>query len=216
MATEPSASARPYAGVSAEERRERRRAQFIAAGLHLFGTKGYAATTIREICRRARLTERYFYESFPDREALLVAAYEHVVAQAGAEVAAALARAPADPEARARAGLGAFVESLAADGRRARVVLLEVVGISTALEHRRRETMHAFADVIAANAAELVPEAERSATDTVLTTRALVGATHELLLDWTLGHLDVSPERLIDHCVRLYLTTIGVSSERAR
>jgi AcrR family transcriptional regulator len=216
MATPSSASARPYAGVSAEERRERRRVQFVAAGVHLFGTKGYPATTIREICRRARLTERYFYESFPDREALLLAAYEFVVEQTTAAVAAALADAPADPEQRARAGLGAFVSSLAADRRWARVQLLEVVGVSTALEHRRRETMHAFADVIAANAAELVPEAERSALDTVLTTRALVGATHELLLDWTLGHLDATPDRLIDHCVGLYLVTIGVSSERPR
>ena len=37
------------------------------------GTEGAAAATMRATCREAALTERYFYESFANRDELLVA-----------------------------------------------------------------------------------------------------------------------------------------------
>src|SRR5918999_5057985 len=53
-------SARVYAGMAAEERRARRRARLLEAGLELLGTKGAQATSVTAVCRLARLTPRYF------------------------------------------------------------------------------------------------------------------------------------------------------------
>src|SRR5258705_353216 len=63
------APARRYAGASADERRDERRARLLAAGLDALGTDGHRATTVRGVCARARLTPRYFYESFDDLDA---------------------------------------------------------------------------------------------------------------------------------------------------
>src|SRR5206468_2848506 len=64
---------RPYGGVSAERRVADRRERLLEAALEDFGTRGVAATGVKDICRRAGLTDRYFYESFRDSGELFTA-----------------------------------------------------------------------------------------------------------------------------------------------
>ncbi|MGH7750546.1 MAG: TetR family transcriptional regulator, partial [Candidatus Dormibacteria bacterium] len=73
---------RSYRGVSAEQRHLERRERLLDAGLDLLGTEGWARTTVTAICARARLTERYFYQSFPGREQLLLAVFDRIAGEA--------------------------------------------------------------------------------------------------------------------------------------
>ncbi len=66
---------RRYGGRGGEERRAERRERLLDAGLACYGEVGYHAATVRLICARAGLTERYFYESFANGEDLLCAVY---------------------------------------------------------------------------------------------------------------------------------------------
>lgn len=181
------AAGRRYAGRDADERRAVRRAALVAAGLDLFGTAGYAHVTVKQVCDRAHLTQRYFYESFADREALLRAVYDGVVDTVRERTVAAIAGALTGPAPDvldvASAGLGAFVTHLTGDERSARVLLLEVVGVSPALEERRNAVIHEFADLVRSLAVErfgLPAGDERHGLAAV----ALVGATNQLLVDW--------------------------------
>src|ERR1700756_1772150 len=72
------ARARNYAGLSADERRLARRERLIEGAIRAYGEVGYRNTTVKAVCEAAGLTERYFYESFANSEALLVAAFETV------------------------------------------------------------------------------------------------------------------------------------------
>src|SRR2546421_10541252 len=72
------ARARNYAGLSAEERRLARRERLIEGAIRAYGELGYRNTTVKAVCEAAGLTERYFYESFANSEALLVAAFDTV------------------------------------------------------------------------------------------------------------------------------------------
>ena len=69
-------SARVYGGQTAEQRHTERRKQLIEAALRIWSEEGWTAVTMRRVCSVARLTDRYFYESFADREALLAAAWD--------------------------------------------------------------------------------------------------------------------------------------------
>src|SRR5688500_17768138 len=104
------AGTRIYGGVSAEDRRATRREQLLEAGLELLGTEGWAGTTMTGVCAKAGLTERYFYESFPDREALLLAVFDRITAEAAETVLAAVASSPRDARPRSRAAIAAYVE----------------------------------------------------------------------------------------------------------
>ncbi len=196
---------RRYAGRSGQERQRLRCERLLAAALDLFGTAGYANTSIRSVCERAGLNERYFYESFRTREDLLAALYEQVVEEVTRAAIDAVTDTEPELEARARAGLGAFLRLLTGDIRKARVLSIEVVGVNDQLERRRRQTLHAFADFLDQQAFTLVGASGPPQMDVMLTARSLVGATNELLIDWILGNLDHSVEELIEHCTRLFV-----------
>jgi AcrR family transcriptional regulator len=61
------ASARVYAGRSAQQRREERRNRLLSAGQDLFGGQGYRTTSIEALCTAAGVSTRAFYEEFSGR-----------------------------------------------------------------------------------------------------------------------------------------------------
>jgi AcrR family transcriptional regulator len=198
--------------VPAEERRADRRARLVAAGIEEVGSAGWHGLTVRAVCSRAKLTERYFYESFGDREALLLAVFDAVAAEVASTVMAAVASAPHDASERARAAIGAFVDLIADEPNRARVMLVEGAG-SDALDVRRREAIGTFARLVRDAAAEFYGVSGRSAlTDIELTAHALVGSVAQLLTAWLSGEVDVPRERLIDHLTALFVASAEVSS----
>jgi AcrR family transcriptional regulator len=68
------------------------RAALVAAGRQLFGAKGFAATSVEDIARAARVTTGALYHHFPTKAAVFEAVFEQVHAEmlvASAEAAAA-------------------------------------------------------------------------------------------------------------------------------
>lgn len=153
--TPTSAPRRRYAGKTHEQRRAERRERLLDAGLELFGTAGYAHTTIEALCAHARLNPRYFYEEFETREDLLGAVYDRHIQAVTEAVAHAIQRTPPEPLERLQVGLGAFLDGVLADERGARVNYFEIVGVSPALEKRRRDVLRAYADMIAGQITEI-------------------------------------------------------------
>ncbi len=178
---------RRYGGKTLDERRAERRERLLDAGLELFGTRGFAQTTIEQICATAGLNPRYFYEQFPTRESLLGAVYARHVEAVAAEVLAAVRRAPPDPVERLRAGLEAFLDGSLADERAARVNYFEVVGVSPELDRRRRQALGAYADLVAGQIEALADTAPIPVHDRRLAAVALVGAVDGLIIDWLAG-----------------------------
>lgn len=198
---------RPYGGVSAAERRARRLEKLRAAGLELFGTRGYAATSVRDICEEAGLNRRYFYEAFETREDLLRDVYDQLVTSIAEHLVTAVT-VEEDIQAKVRAGLRAFWERATQDTREARILTIEIVGVSEALEQRRREVRHGFADFIHAQAIE---QAERHGwiqrLDLTIAARALVAATIDLVVDWMRGDTDRRPDELADAMAEIFAGT---------
>ena len=67
-----------WSGVPLQDRQTLRRDELIGAGVDVLGGEGGSALTVRAVCRAAGLTERYFYESFDDRDDFVKAVYDHV------------------------------------------------------------------------------------------------------------------------------------------
>jgi len=75
-------------------------AKLLAAALALFRAKGYAATSVDDLCAAAGVTKGAFFHHFPTKEALAVAAAQHWGETTGALFASAPYHQPADPLAR--------------------------------------------------------------------------------------------------------------------
>ena len=66
-----------WRGTTADERAEQRRVRLLEAALELLGTEGAAGVTVRAVVRASALSPRFFYESFSDRDALLIVVADH-------------------------------------------------------------------------------------------------------------------------------------------
>ncbi|MFE3446006.1 TetR/AcrR family transcriptional regulator [Nocardia sp. NPDC059180] len=179
-----------------------RRAAILESALEQFGTSGYAAASIKQLCRGAGVTERYFYESFPNREVCLAALYDSLAEAMRAATVTALAQADPDLDALTAAGLDAFIRYLTSDPRRARVVLIEVVGVSSEMEQRRHRVLRDFVDTVMATWATDSPRA--LARVERLTATALVGGVNHLLVDWLMDGRRDDPAELVAVCVDLF------------
>ena len=69
---------RQFKGLSLTERKQARREKLIEAGIQAYGTHGFFAVTVKDICTEAKLTERYFYESSKKSEELHPRNSEHI------------------------------------------------------------------------------------------------------------------------------------------
>lgn len=185
---------RSYRGESADERRSRRRSQLLEAGLELLGTKGWRATTVTAVCDRARLTPRYFYESFTDRDELLVAIFDSIIDEITREVVAA---APSDAHETLRATATAFVRMATDDPRKGRAAFVEAFG-SEALMQRRFERMRWFAGLLADQ--ERAGRRLRKAQARRLQAASLIaaGGLIETLVVWFDGGLDSTADQVIE------------------
>jgi AcrR family transcriptional regulator len=199
-----SSGERRYGGKTAAQRRAERREQLLDAGLELFGTDGYAATTIEGLCARAGLNPRYFYEQFSGRQPLLGAVYERHVDQVRAVVRDAIERAGDNPAQRLRAGLVAFVEATLADERGARVNYFEMVGVSPELDALRRRVLSDYAELIVAQAGE-----PGVGIDLRMAAVALVGATDGLIIDWLSGDRSQPRDAIVRTLVAVFAPIIA-------
>jgi AcrR family transcriptional regulator len=180
----------------------------LDAGLQLFSTDGYAATTIEGLCAAASLNARYFYEQFRNREELLGAVYERHVVVVLDQVRAAIDGAPA-PEQRLETGLRAFVEATLADERGARINYFEMVGVSHELEEQRRGVLRGYAELIAEEASRMPQIGERPAEERRDVAVALVGATDGLVTDWLSGDRARPRSTIVDTLLAVFSATIG-------
>jgi AcrR family transcriptional regulator len=209
------APTRAWRGVSAHDRQLARRERLIAAGLEVIGTRGWSQTTVRAVCETAGLTERYFYECFTDREAVLVAVFEHVAARCTQTVLEAFMAAPDGARHKVRAPLAAALSLVTEDPRMGRVLLLEAGG-NERLQRLRDDLAFTSAALLAEVATAYFGRAvDLDETEVMLTALAVVGAQTQLATAYLAGRLDVSLDRLIDLLVELHLASLRIPSAAA-
>jgi AcrR family transcriptional regulator len=196
-------SLRVYGGVQGDDRRAERRAQLVDAGLDLLGSGGgEPALTVRGACKRAGLTARYFYESFADRNALELAVYDHVIDEIAHTALEAIAAAPREATAMARAGLGTIVRTVADDPRKGRL-LFSVALSSDLLAERRTRSSRLFAHLLRGQAQDFYGFDD--AADLEPTAQFLVGGLAQTLTAWLDGAMSLTGEELVERCTRIFL-----------
>jgi AcrR family transcriptional regulator len=190
--------ARPYGGKSAEQRRDERRSALLAAALDIWQDNGWAAVTMRGVCARAGLTDRYFYENFTDRDALLVTIWDQMRDETLGMLLGAIAPlSDRDPLDQLRAALAAIVHHIGDEPQRAQILFGDHAG-SAVLEQRRRETIQMAVTLMI----DLARPYLREDVDEVafrVSVLVGIGGFVETMLAWRSGLIQVDAEHLVDH-----------------
>jgi AcrR family transcriptional regulator len=180
-----------WSGVPLEDRQVLRRDELIAAGVQLLGGDGGPAVTVRAVCRETGLTERYFYESFTDRDEFVRAVYDDVCARA----MSALMSATTPREAVER-----FVALMVDDPVRGRVLLL-APAVEPVLVRSGAEWMPSFIDLLQRKLTQIGDPVRQKMIAT-----SLIGGLTALFTAYLDGRLAASREQFIDYCVEMLLS----------
>jgi AcrR family transcriptional regulator len=113
------------------------RERLLEATMQIVAEKGYAATTVADLTKRAGISRTTFYELFADKEACFLAAYDNTVDGLVRRISVAYEAQERWPD-RARAGLATLLEALAADPAQARLALVDITAAGPAAQRRFR------------------------------------------------------------------------------
>jgi AcrR family transcriptional regulator len=171
----------PLAQLSAVTAGPAHRERLVLGMVAAVAERGYAATTITDVVRHARVSRRTFYEHFGDKETCFLAAYDSVSDAVLAQIGDAAGDA-AEWEEQILAGVRAYLAALAAEPAVARVFTVEILGAGPAALARRRQVLRRFAAHIQRQVADAIAVGAPTAPLSDATALALVGAIHELVL----------------------------------
>jgi AcrR family transcriptional regulator len=191
------AQARPYGGVEGPERAAARRRRLLDAGLELLaGFDDPPELTVRALCGQAGVSARYFYESFTDKDVLVAAVFDSVIADIAATTQAAVAAAPADEQ--IRAGITNLVRTIAGDARVGR--LLFNPQLSNPVLARKRAGLGGFFAILSGQHVTTAYRVRESESVKALAF-FVVGGVGQTVAAWVAGDVDMTPEQVVDHLV---------------
>lgn len=188
-----------WSGVPLQDRHALRRDTLLAAGVQLLGSEGGPALTVRAVCRQANLTERYFYESFTDREHFVRAVYDDVCTRAMATLTSA--KTP-------REAVEQFVALMVDDPVRGRVLLL-APAVEPVLTRSGAEWMPNFIDLLQRKLSRIADPVTQK-----LVATSLIGALTALFTAYLNNQLGATRQQFIDYCVDMLLGTAATYVEQ--
>ena len=201
---------RVYRKKNPEDRVLERRERLMQAALQLFGTQGYANTTIETLCSEAKVTTRHFYQVFSSREELLLAVYNQITEELQVSLFSAMMAERQGLQEKMQQVIHALVNNYLTDSRRAQIGVLEVVGASAIVEKRRREVIHGIAIHLEQFMNALAAENQLPQRNYHWLAVALVGGINELMAEWLMNQ-SLSLEQLTDEI--FYLINMFMSGK---
>jgi AcrR family transcriptional regulator len=183
-----------WSGVPLEDRQALRRDDLIAAGVALLGSESGPVLTVRAVCKAAGLTERYFYESFSDRDEFVGAVYDDVCSRAMATLSSSTT---------ARDAVERFVALMVDDPTRGRVLLL-APAVEPVLTQSGADWMPSFIELLQHKLTRIADPAVQAMVAT-----GLIGALTTLFTAYLHGRLAATREQFIDYCVDMLLSRVS-------
>ncbi|HZC94078.1 MAG TPA: TetR/AcrR family transcriptional regulator [Mycobacterium sp.] len=180
-----------WSGVPLGDRQALRRDELVAAGVQLLGEKSGPAVTVRAACRQAGVTERYFYESFADRDEFVRAVYDDVCTRAMSTLMSATTP---------REAVERFVALMVDDPVRGRVLLL-APAVEPVLVQSGAEWMPGFIDLLQRKLTQIGDPVRQKMIAT-----GLIGGLTTLFTAYLDGSLAATREQFIDYCVEMLLS----------
>ncbi|MFI5916723.1 TetR/AcrR family transcriptional regulator [Dactylosporangium sp. NPDC051541] len=199
MAQRPSGRGETYGGQTREERAADRRERLVAAAVQLFAAREYDDVTVADVCSLARVSKRYFYDHFADREALVLALHREVNGWLLTRIAASAPKQADSLDGALRPMLATLVRLLAEHPQRARIIYIN----APRMELRRRGVLREEADLFGKLLAPLAPALRADAVRYKRTILALIAGISEVLIDWVWHDMTDPAEPLVEHLTGL-------------
>ncbi|APX64093.1 TetR/AcrR family transcriptional regulator [Acinetobacter schindleri] len=206
---------RQFKGLSMAERQQARREKLIEAGIQAYGTHGFFSVTVKDICTEAKLTERYFYESFKKSEHLFQTIFLKLIDELQQNVMQAMMQASSDPKKMIEAGLTALLTTLRDNPRMARIIYIDAMLVQELHNQATiHETMGRFDRMIQAFVMLMMPNLSRSAQEISLVSTGLNGYVTQIAIRWVMSGFKQSMEEVLSSCSIVFLALFESFSDK--
>jgi AcrR family transcriptional regulator len=138
---------RGHHNLSREQVLRSQRERMLDAMIDTVAERGYNATSIVDVARRAGVARRTFYEHFGDKETCCLAAHDWLLERLANYAAPAYQRPGPWPQ-RIRRGLAALLTAIAYRPEGARLALVEILAAGPRAHRRHLAAIDAFAPYI--------------------------------------------------------------------
>jgi len=208
---------RQFKGLSLTERKQARREKLIEAGIEAYGTHGFFAATVKDICNEAKLTERYFYESFKKSDELFQTIFLTLIDQLQHNVMQAIMQASTDPRKMIEAGLTALLTTLRDNPRMARIIYIDAMLVQELHNQATiHETMLRFDRMIQAFVMLMMPDIDRSEREISFVATGLNGYVTQIAIRWVVSGFKQSLEDVLSSCSIVFLSLLNTFSEKGK
>lgn len=205
---------RQFKGMSLTERKQLRREKLIEAGIEAYGTHGFFSVTVKDICTEAKLTERYFYESFKKSENLFQTIFLKLIDELQQNVMQAIMQASTDPKKMIEAGLTALLTTLKDNPRMARIIYIDAMLVQELHNQATiHETMSRFDRMIHAFVMLMMPNIDRSEREISLVATGLNGYVTQIAIRWVMSGYKQSMEDVLSSCSIVFLALLHTFAE---
>ena len=176
---------RQFKGLSLSERKEARREKLIEAGIATYGTQGFFSVTVKDVCNEAKLTERYFYESFKKSEELFQTVFLKMIGKMQTCLTQAVIMAAPEPKNMVTAGLSALLTAIKDDPRMARIIYIDAMLVQDLHNQATiQETLTQFDRIIQAFVMITMPNAPQGNDEVSLMATGLNGYVTHIIIRW--------------------------------
>ncbi|UAA38972.1 TetR/AcrR family transcriptional regulator [Paraneptunicella aestuarii] len=182
---------RNYSGLTLEQRKAKRREQFITAGIEQFGSKGFHSVTVRGICREAKLTDRYFYESFGSLETLSMAVYEHCMNELVSKILETIGKGIENGTLRQamKAGIDVYFQEVE-NPQIAQICLLGLEGISPDIDQMYNNYIQNIAKTYISVIEQAYPNWQQPEDEKAVIGLSVVGILRQTATTWVVNGYD--------------------------
>ena len=206
---------RQFKGLSLAERKLARREKLIEAGIETYGTHGFFSVTVKDVCNEAKLTERYFYESFKKSEELFQTIFLQLIESLQQNVMQAVMQASSDPKKMIEVGLSTLFTLIKNDPRMARIIYIDAMLVQELHNHATiHETMSQFDRMIHTFVMLMMPHIDRNEQEISLIATGLNGYVTQVAIRWVTGGFKLSLEDVLTACQTVFMSLLDTFAEK--
>ena len=207
---------RQFKGLSLTERKEARREKLIEAGIHAYGTQGFFSVTVKDICNEAKLTERYFYESFKKSEALFQTVFLRMIEKIQQGLTQAVTTAAPEPKNMVTAGLSALLHMIQDDPRMARIIYIDAMLVQDLHNQATiQETLTQFDRIIQGFMMLVMPNLLSNNDEIALIATGLNGYVTHIIIRWVSEGFKQPLDEVLTACCAVFLSFIEITAPRS-
>ncbi|MBI3730187.1 MAG: TetR/AcrR family transcriptional regulator [Burkholderiales bacterium] len=195
-----------YRGQSTEVRIGERRKRLVEVGIELYGAHGFRATSVKMVCLAAGLTERYFYQSFANGEALLCETCTAIMDSMRQRAAEAMEQVDDSVSERVWVAAHTYFSALVEHPAAGRIILFEMEGVSATVDAYYAQELAKSTQLFVEWFLSRVKQNEARNLEAYVLAQGILGALYQIAKEWVRSDFKLPVD-----VVTLHMQVVGVA-----